>query len=249
MTILILLLLGFVVGTLVTAMGGGGAAIYLGILTASFHLTPHSAAATSLVTAFLPLLIGAYAYYRQGSIQFSIGSKMLAVALPAVIIGSLIAPSIPELIYRVIIAGILILLGIQILYRNYKPNAPKEFHNRRWFLMVAFGIISGLMVGIGGLSGGGPIVASLLLMGLDTLQATATSSYVLVGMTFVGMLFHISTGAVDWSAGLNLMIGAMIGAFCSPILLGRLNPARLNAIMRPTMGIALVIMGGLSLIS
>ena len=47
------------------------------------------------------------------------------------------------------------------------------------------------MVGIDGLSGGGPIVAGLLLMGLDMINAAATSAYVLIGTSIVGALLHV----------------------------------------------------------
>ncbi|VDG24602.1 TSUP family transporter [Lactiplantibacillus mudanjiangensis] len=71
-------------------MGGGGA-IYLGILTTIFHLPAATAATISLITAIPSLLLRAYAYYCQGEVNFKIGNKMLIAALPAVIIGSLLA--------------------------------------------------------------------------------------------------------------------------------------------------------------
>lgn len=97
---------------------------------------------------------------------------------------------------------------------------------------IFFGIMSGLMVGIGGLSGGGPIVAGLLLMGLDMIQAAATSSYVLVFNTIIGLFFHLSGGGVNWNFGIFLMIGSIIGAALTPILIKKIaNPTGINRIL------------------
>ncbi len=64
MSIIYLIITGFIIGTIVITLGGGGAAFYLGILTTVFGLGPASAAATSLVTSFPSLLIGSYSYFR-----------------------------------------------------------------------------------------------------------------------------------------------------------------------------------------
>jgi uncharacterized membrane protein YfcA len=217
MTTILLLTIGFIVGVFVISLGGGGAAIYLGVLTTMFHLAPRAAAATSLITALPSLMLGAFTYYRQGKIKVKIGNQMLLAALPAVVVGSLLSPYIPQTLYSWLIGIILVGLGLNILV---KQQSNDQSTNKNRALASVFGVISGLMVGVAGLSGGGFIVAGLLLMGLDMLEVVATSSYVLVGMTIVGALFHALGGQVDWHAGLGLMIGALIGALVAPYLMG-----------------------------
>lgn len=109
---------------------------------------------------------------------------------------------------------------------------------------MIYGIIGGLMVGVGGLSGGGPIMAGLLVMGADMVTAAATSSLVLVTMTFVGICFHLQAGNVDWQVGIWIMLGAVLGSFLAPILLNRLNPAKFTKYVKPILGVLLVVMGG-----
>ncbi|WCJ52709.1 hypothetical protein OKF32_05300 [Lentilactobacillus buchneri] len=53
MNILLLIIVGFIIGTVVITLGGGGAA-------------------TSLVTSFPSLLIGSYSYFRLHKIKFLI---------------------------------------------------------------------------------------------------------------------------------------------------------------------------------
>ncbi|QGV24811.1 sulfite exporter TauE/SafE family protein [Lentilactobacillus kefiri] len=238
MSIIYLIITGFIIGTIVITLGGGGAAFYLGILTMVFGLGPASAAATSLVTSFPSLLIGSYSYFRLHKIKLKIAWRMIIFAVPAVVVGSLLSPHIPAKIYSFIIGGILAILGIQTLFSKQdghkKPN--------KWLAPI-YGVISGLMVGIGGLSGGGPVVAGLLVMGTDMVTAAATSSLVLVVMTATGLIFHLSAGNVDWSVGLGLMFGAIMGSFLAPVLLGKLDPKKFTKYVKPILGVLLVVMG------
>lgn len=238
MSIIYLIITGFIIGTIVITLGGGGAAFYLGILTTVFGLGPASAAATSLVTSFPSLLIGSYSYFRLHKIKLKIAWRMIIFAVPAVVVGSLLSPHIPAKIYSFIIGGILAILGIQTLFSKQdghkKPN--------KWLAPI-YGVISGLMVGIGGLSGGGPVVAGLLVMGTDMVTAAATSSLVLVVMTATGLIFHLSAGNVDWSVGLGLMFGAIMGSFLAPVLLEKLDPKKFTKYVKPILGVLLVVMG------
>lgn len=237
-----LLITGFLVGLFVLSTGGGGAAVYLGLLTTVFHLSPAVAAATSLFTAFPSLLVGAYGHYRTGQIHFRVGNQMLLASIPATIVGALLSPVIPQKLYTWLVAAILLLLGVQILVKILIKSAQRPAKHKS-LQAVLYGIVSGLMVGVAGLSGGGPIIAGLLALGLDMVPAAATSAYVLVGTSFVGLLFHLSANNIDWSIGICLMVGAVLGAICAPRLLAKGNPQKLNAIMKPLMALLLIVMG------
>jgi len=243
MNSLILIFIGFLVGLFVISMGGGGAAVYLGVLTSIVGLEGTEAVSTSLVTAFPALVLGAFSYYRQKKINFKLAWRMLLSALPAVVIGSLIAPYIPINILHILIGVILAFLGVQIFIQVLKrKKMDKEKKESHPFIPVIYAILSGLMVGIGGLSGGGPIVAGLLIMGLDMVTASATSSFILVGMSFTGIIFHIK-GNIDWVNGIGLMIGSLVGAFFAPIFLSHINKEKLTKIVKPIMGILFFLMG------
>lgn len=243
MNIALLILIGFVVGLYIMAMGGSGAAVYLGILTVVVGLEGSQAISTTLAVSFPALAIGAYSFYRKGKIDFKLGRLMLFAALPTVVIGSLVSPYIPNDIYSLIIGLILILLGIQI-FRQKEPTSSTKMSGKHRLLPFFYACIGGLMVGISGLSGGGPIFAGLLIMGLDSVRAAATSSFIMLGMIFTGILFH-STGGIDidWVSGSGIMIGSVIGAFLSPIMLSRLNAEKMTKIVKPVLASLLVMMG------
>lgn len=145
---IILGMIGLLIGTLVILFGGGGAAIYLGILTGLFNLSAASASSTSLVTALPSLIIGAESYYRQGKINTKIGNQMLQAAIPSVVLGALAAHIIPTNFYKWLIGIILILLGINILIQknNHSTTIYHQTHAR--LQASLFGILGGLMVGV-----------------------------------------------------------------------------------------------------
>lgn len=240
METVLLLLLGFIVGIIVISLGGGGGAIYLGLLASVFKIAPLSAAATSLVTSLPSVIIGSWGYYRQKQINFRLGNQMLFSAVPAVVIGALLAPYIPAAVYRWVLGLILVALGLRIVLQKNNQSAPK---NHTLLMASMYGVLSGLMVGIAGMSGGGPVLAGLLILGLDTFQAVATSSYVLVGLSVIGAAMHISGGQVDWHLGLPLMIGAAVGALVAPLLVKKISTSSHSGSMKWVMAILLVLMG------
>ena len=240
---IILPVLGFLVGGIVISLGGGGAAFFLSILTGVGHLSASSAAATSLFVGLPALMVGSYSHWRTGNMCFHEGNQMLIAALPSTIIGSLVAKYIPETIYSWIIFIIFILLGVQMLLQSFHRNTPVKNKTHRSGMTYVFGILSGLMVGIAGLSGGGPLVAGLLLIGLTMQQAAATSSYVLVITSIVGLFLHATQGHTAWVMGAVLMIGALLGSAIAPRFLSRLNPQKVTLVLRPIMGLFLILMG------
>lgn len=250
MNIILLGIIGLIIGTLVILFGGGGAAIYLGILTGVFGLKASAAAATSLVTVLPSLIMGAWRYYRQGQINTKVGNQILISAIPAVIIGSLLSSYIPNSIYAWLIVVILILLGLSMFLQNRNKSAESKAQTVNTARLKAglYGILGGLMVGVAGMSGGAVILAGLFLLGLKDFKATATSTYVLVFMSATGALFHIAGGQVDWQAGLPLMVGALFGAMIAPKLAQLLAKTRITQYMKPAIGVFLALLGIKSLL-
>ncbi|KRM03404.1 Permease [Limosilactobacillus gastricus DSM 16045] len=239
-----LVIIGILIGTFVIAMGGGGGAFYLGVLTALFGLSPVTAAATSLVTALPSIYVGVIGYWRHHRINFKIGNQMLIAAIPGVVLGLLLSPWIPEKIYTWIIALLLIYFGIKMLMRRTQQRSPQHPQ----IAALTYGSLGGLMVGISGSSGGGPIIAGLLLMGESLFDATATSSYVLAGMCSLGALVHAASGMVDWSLGIPLMIGAVIGGLFAPTIVEYLDRYPISEqILRVILALMLIFFGFKSL--
>lgn len=243
--LLLMVIVGLAVGIFVISLGGGGGAIYLGVLTAIFQLSPSAAAATSIVTSLPALIMGSWSYYRRGLINFKLGNRMLIAAIPSIFVGYFISPWLPERVYKVVIGLILMFLGAQLIVKVCRrPKGEQTRHVSSATASVLYGIMGGLMVGIAGLSGGGPITTGLLLLGASMAAASATSAYVLVGMSIVGAGLHISGGSIDWHAAGGLIAGSLVGAFLAPpiVLWMTAKPTRAR-IVKLFMGAFIIIMG------
>lgn len=237
---LLVVVCGFLIGFFVISTGGGGAALYLGVLTGLYGLSAAHAVDTSLLTAIPALCFGALSFYRHGNVNVKLARQFLYFALPTVIVASLLARYIPEKIYAPLIGLVLVVLGVQMYFR--KVRQTEDIHVDR-VKAAYYAILSGLMIGIGGLSGGGVIMAGLLAMGEDMLGTVATSSFILVWTSLIGAVMHMTGGGVSYFYALLLIIGSVTGALIAPRVLSRVNRATFDRICKPVISLIVTLMG------
>ena len=237
---LLVVVCGFLIGFFVISTGGGGAALYLGVLTGLCGLSAAHAVDTSLLTAIPALCFGALSFYRHGNVNVKLARQFLYFALPTVIVASLLARYIPEKIYAPLIGLVLVVLGVQMYFR--KVRQTEDIHVDRG-KAAYYAILSGLMIGIGGLSGGGVIMAGLLAMGEDMLGTVATSSFILVWTSLIGAVMHMTGGGVSYFYALLLIIGSVTGALIAPRVLSRVNRATFDRIFKPVISLIVILMG------
>ncbi|MGY5340037.1 sulfite exporter TauE/SafE family protein [Levilactobacillus spicheri] len=234
---------GLLIGAFISVMGGGGAAMYLGVLTSQLGIATAVAAPTSLIVAIPALLFGCVTQIRIHNVHFDLGNRMLLAALPGILVGTAVAPFIPARIYDWVVGTILMVMGGIVIYRAWRPAQKQATGRSRTTIAVALGFLSGLMVGIGGLTGGGPTVAGLSILGLSALEAAGTSTYVISVMAIVGAIGHLFTGSIACLAGINLMIGSVMGSVVTPLILHRFDMVKLSRWLTPLMGAVIVYFG------
>lgn len=237
---LLVVVCGFLIGFFVISTGGGGAALYLGVLTGLCGLSAAHAVDTSLLTAIPALCFGALSFYRHGNVNVKLARQFLYFALPTVIVASLLARYIPEKIYAPLIGLVLVVLEVQMYFR--KVRQTEDIHVDR-VKAAYYAILSGLMIGTGGLSGGGVIMAGLLVMGEDMLGTVATSSFILVWTSLIGAVMHMTSGGVSYFYALLLIIGSVTGALIAPRVLSRVNRATFDRICKPVISLIVILMG------
>ncbi|MFA6775809.1 MAG: sulfite exporter TauE/SafE family protein [Sphaerochaetaceae bacterium] len=249
---ILLPVVGFVVGLLIISLGGGGGAVYVGILTVFFHIPPGIAASTSLATTIPTTAVGAISHWKAGNVNVRFGMTMLAGGVAGSILGSLCSGFLPERLYNKVTGAILLLLALQLFVSSRKKGdgrqssskTPKKTGTAK---AVCFGLLGGIMSGLVGLSGGGPIIAGLMILGCKALETVGTSVLVLFGIAVTGFLTHLGMGGIDWSLVGLLTIGTVCGAFVGPLLLKRVNKEKLERILQPVLFVMIVVMGGIEL--
>lgn len=102
------------------------------------------------------------------------------------------------------------------------------------------------MIGLAGMSGGGPLVAGMLLLDAPVTQAAATSSYIRIWTTFLGIGLHWHTMTIAWHPVLFMAFGTALGAACAPLMMHLINQQSRNSIsrvMKPLIAVILLYMG------
>jgi hypothetical protein len=106
--------IGFLAGFLIISLGGGGGLIYVGVLTAFFHITPAVAASTSLATIIPSTAAGTLSHWKSGNINLRLGIFMLAGGIAGAIAGSLCSRIIPVIYYNKITGVIMLYLSVRM---------------------------------------------------------------------------------------------------------------------------------------
>ena len=245
-TALLLVLLGFAVGTFGTLVGAGGGFVLTPVLLV---LYPHDSAQTltaiSLFVVFFNAGSGSIAYFRQRRIDFRSGIPFALATVPGSIGGALLVTTVSRRLFDLIVAAAIASLAVWLIVGGRKGEQPLaggtprlltdssgrtyRYNVRIWrgvLYSVAVGFVSSFL-GIGG----GVFHVPLLIraLGFPTHVATATSHFVLAIMGGSASITHLLAGSFRHGHGLHRAIslsigviaGAQLGALVSTRLSGR----------------------------
>ena len=233
---------GLLIGIFVSLIGGGGAALYLGVLTSQVGLPTAIAVPTSLIVALPALFFGFLTQMRIHNVDFHVGNQMILAAIPGIVIGTVSAKFIPQQIYNWIVGTIFLVMGAMVLIKYFCQHSQRQSAQQPW-MAAGFGLLSGLMVGIGGLSGGATTAAGLAILGLTAVEAAGTATYVLTCMSAISLIGHLFTSTFAWQAGLVIMLGAILGAVITPLVIRRLGLVKVNRVLTPFLGLLIIYFG------
>ncbi len=233
-TAILLILLGFLVGTFGTLVGAGGGFILTPVLLLIYpRSTPALITAISLVVVFFNATSGTLAYRHQRRIDYRSGLLFAACTLPGSVLGVLMANAVSRPTFDVLMGIALTALAIWLLVAGRAPEAEPSGDGvqraitdrtgtiHRYRPRVRLGAV--LSVGVGFVSSflgiGGGVVHVPLMVGLlrfPTHIATATSHFVLAFMAFMATIVHVVAGTFHGGLGLrraaSLSVGVIGGA-------------------------------------
>lgn len=239
MSVYFLPVIGFLAGVFIVSLGGGGGAVYVGVLTALCGVSPELAASTSLATALPTTIAGTVSHWREGNVDLRLALLLLLSAAAGAVIGTFCSTLLAPGTYRLISGGLLLFISTEMLLSlvRHKGRAPREMGaaltQGEMLRSSALGLMGGLMAGIVGLSGGGPITAALFMLHCPALRVVGTSVAVISGMSLIGFLGHLAVGKIDWQLVMLLASGTVCGAFAGPPLLTWLGKERVERLLAP----------------
>ena len=153
--------------------------------------------------------VSGLAHLKLGNVKTRLFKKLLLPGIIGAVVGACTLSLLPGKAARPYIAGYLLIMGILILYRTFKPKKATETHTK----LVPIGLAGGFFDAIGG-GGWGPIVTSTLIA--KGSSPTHTIGSVNLAEFFVTLVqvavFLALLDFFNWTAILGLMIGGVLAA-------------------------------------
>jgi uncharacterized membrane protein YfcA len=219
-----------------------------------FGVTPQVAVATSLASVLPTTAVSTFSHFRQGNVDFRTGLILGIGGIIGTLIGANIANIIPPKDLQLIL-GIFTLIMIipmlrSLVQRHQKlkeKNEDKEetltLTGPKRVITSFFGVASGLLAGVFGISGTPPIIAGLYSLGLPAAMVVGTSVFVLIFNSIAGIGGFYLLGRLNLTLIILLGGGSAVGAFIGPIMLKKINPKTFEKIYGPLIVSTMVIFG------
>ena len=256
--LILLPLFGLLIGLVVSMFGGGGGGFYVPVLILIFGVTPQVAVATSLASVLPTTAVSSFSHFRQGNVDLRTGLILGIGGIIGTLIGANIANTISPTLLQLILGIFTLIMVIPMLrslvQRHQKlkeKNEDKEetltLTGPRRVIASFFGVASGLLAGVFGISGTPPILAGLYSLGLPAAMVVGTSVFVLIFNSIAGIGGFYLLGRLDLTLIILLGGGSAVGAFIGPLLLKKINPKTFEKIYGPVI-VGIMVIFGLGLI-
>lgn len=242
--------MGFTLGLL----GGGGSILTVPVLVYVFGIDPVLATAYSLFVVGGTALSGSFRKYREGLVNWNMALIFGIPSLLAVFLTRyLMIPAIPDHLFTLmeieftkdvaimVFFGMVMLIASYSMIRNGRKIDPPKIKKPRISLVIAEGLVVGVVTGLVGAGGGFLIVPALvLLVGMPMKEAVGTSLVIIAIKSLLGFTGDIASGQmIDWSFLLVFTGFAMAGMAVGVYATRFISPGNL----KKAFGIFVLIMG------
>jgi len=256
---LIMLVLGIVAAAIGSLAGLGGGFIAAPALRLIFHLSPSSAAGTSLVLVLANVASASVAFYRQGRVDVRLGVTMGLLAIPGSIGGALLVKRAPGAWFDLLYAGLLVLFAID-LWRRPAVHAAGGKSQLPWArerifrdgttgteyrytesppIAAVSGVATGFLSSFFGIGGGVLVVPVMLrLFAMPAHIVSATSHTVILFSAPFGVATQALTGDINWADAIPLAFGGLLGGQIGAQVSRYLSGPRLVRILAIVMTLA-----------
>ena len=231
--IYLLILIGFLIGTIGTLIGAGGGFILVPLLILTTSFDPNSITAISMAVVACNAISGTGAYMRSKKVDYKAGIIFALCTIPGSVLGVLTTKSIPRNTFDVIFGVVLLGLSVFLFIKGGKRKAGNttvskgngmvshEMTDRdgkyySYAYNIRYGMGLSLIVGyfspLLGIGGGIIHVPAMTeWLHFPVHIATATSHFILAIMATVSVVTHYFEGSYHDPLVLKMVIGLVIG--------------------------------------
>lgn len=248
--IILLFVLGFIIGVPASLVGVGGGFLIMPALIFFFGLPAQNAVAVSLAAICGTTISASLVYLKQKKVDFFLALLYDVFDIPGVILGAYLASLITSDLLTGLVGVFIISLSIMLMVRKDKDpvelkssSAKVSNENKGWirkridsdgkvysykikkpFMIFLSSFAGGLVTGFAGLGGGITDTSTMILLGIPSHVAVASSEVAMALTNGAGLLAHglLENLLVEYAVPLTAgtIIGAQIGAFLSKYVKG-----------------------------
>ena len=205
---------GFLCGAINT-LAGSGSLITLPVLI-FLGLPPTVANGSNRIGILLQNISGSLTYSRRQVLDLRGALLLSAPALLGSLLGASIAVNLNEELMQRVIAGVMVVMLFVIWLKPQRwlegtlINLQGAFNWQQGLALFAIGVYGGfIQAGVGIF-----LLATLVLsVGYDLVRANAVKVFIVLVFTVSSLLIFANNNQVDWTAGLLLGLGSMLGAW------------------------------------
>lgn len=243
------------IGLALGLIGGGGSILTVPVLAYLFHIDAVVATAYSLFIVGATSIVGSISYFKKGLVNIP---TAIVFGIPSIIAvfmtRAYIVPAIPKEIMHVgdfvVSKSILLMLLFAVLmifasYSMIKKAPPKveETPQKQQFnypLILAEGLVVGVLTGLVGAGGGFLIIPALVILSkLPMKEAVGTSLVIIAAKSLLGFMGESSETLIDWLFLFKVSAFAIVGIGIGAALSKRVN----GEALKPAFGWFVLIMG------
>jgi uncharacterized membrane protein YfcA len=195
-------------------VASSGTAVTLPVMIFS-GVDPLVANATNRLPVFIGFLTSVINYARSGQIPWKTAALLSIPVGIGTAIGTLFVGSLPKVYSELFVAMALIISLILILMNPRKFLVSKNLRVRKIdgptiLIMLIIGIWAGIIVLDSALFA---LFALVLFMNYELIKANAIKNVLILTVGFVSLCIFIYAGKVDWTIGMLLSSGSIVGSY------------------------------------
>jgi uncharacterized membrane protein YfcA len=238
-----LFVFSFVGGVVTSSMGPGGILFIVAMYLLS-PLTSAQIAGTSAGIFFTGSAVGTLSYAQSDDIEYALAIVLSVASVVGVRGGVWLNRHVSEDLFGLVLAGIVILVGANILYREYYGLAPVHSLDPDslggMVIVAVLGLAIGCIGGLTGIGGAALSVPALVLLGIPFVPAVAAG--------IVQGLFVTATTAVSYTIA-GETVWPLVVTFAVPFAVGIVVGWQVahsvdSRVLKVTLGCLLILLAG-----
>lgn len=215
-TALIAGLVTLVFTTLLTIAGVGAAFILIPVFIA-LSIDIHEAMATALLLNSIAMIFASYRFIRAKLVLWKVAIPIILFGIPLSMLGANVSQGLDRNVLLWLFVAFLLFAAFMMMFYQPKPREVEQTRGKQVVYGLSIGSFAGFLGGLIGVGGGNFIIPVLVWLGINPKKASATTSFIVIFLSFAGFLGHATVGSISYTllgfTAVGSALGAVLGAW------------------------------------